>query len=156
MQAMRTISIILIIIGLVFGLFGLKSLYRDNIYAKASTVAKASVTSAEIKPMSGKAVGSIRLILSYLRDGVADSTEYKFTEEFTNKNPLPTEAELKAKTYYVRYVPLEKRSKNTPNWLMVNSTGEFNGWYGRSQFGQMFVFILLGFMVRMFGLKRSI
>lgn len=155
-RRLRTIGIIIIIAGIIFGISGVKSYLRDDAYAKASVVSTASVKSAEIKPMSGKAVGSIRLILTYVRDGVADSTELNFAEAYSDNNPLPTEVELKAVSYYVRYVPKEKRSENIPNWVMVNRTGEFEGFYGRSSFGQMFTLILLGFMVRMFGRKKSV
>ncbi len=151
---MRIISILLFIIGIIFGLFGVRSYWRDDAYAKASTVVKASVISAEVKPMSGKAVGSIRLVLSYMRDGVADSIEHNFSEAYSDKDPLPTEEELKAASPYVRYMPREKRSKTIPNWVLVSNNGEFESGYGRSSFGQMFTFILLGLMVSIFGRKR--
>jgi hypothetical protein len=151
---MRIISIILIIIGIIFGLLGVRSYLRDKSYEEASIAVKASVISAEVKPMSGKAVASIHIYLSYMRDGVADSIKYNFSEVYSDKDPLPTEEELKAAPPYVRYVPEEKRSKTIPNWVMVSSNGEFDGLYGRSLFGQMFTFILLGLMVSIFGRKR--
>lgn len=152
---MKTLGVVLIIIGIIPGLLGVRSYLRDDAYVKASIAVKSSVKSVEIKPMSGKAVASIHLVLSYIRDGVADSTEHNFAQEYTDKCPLPTVEEFKATSYYVRYVPKEKRSEMIPNWVMVSSEGEFDGLYGRALFGQMFTFILLGFMVRMFGRERS-
>lgn len=153
---MRIISIILIITGIIFGLFGVRSYWRDDAYAKASIIVKASVISAEVKPMSGKAVASIRLVLSYKRDGGLDSLEHHYSEAYSSQNPLPTVEKLKAASPCVRYVPKDKRSKMSPNWVLVSDNGEFEGWYGRSSFMQMFTFILLGIMVRMFGKKRQI
>lgn len=152
---MKTISIILIVVGIIFGLLGVRSYWRDNAYEKASTAVRASVKSAEVKPMSGKAVGSIRLVLTYLHDGMEDSIEHNYTEVYTVNNPLPTVEELKASSLYVRYVPKQKRSEKVPNWVLVSSDGEFDGMYGRSLFGQMFTFILVGFMIKLFGRRKQ-
>lgn len=151
---MKIISVILISIGIIFGMFGIRSYMRDNAYAEASIVVKASVKSAEIKPNPWKAVGSIKTVLTYMRDGVADSLEYHFTEAYTINDSLPTEDEIKATSFYVRYVPAETRSERIPNWVIVNNNGEFQGWYGQSQFGQMFNFVLIGYMIRMFARKK--
>lgn len=62
---MRIIGVIFIILGILAGLLGVRSYLRDDAYAKASTTVKAFVKSAEVKPMSGKAVGSIRLVLAF-------------------------------------------------------------------------------------------
>lgn len=153
---MRTIGIIIIIIGIIFGIFGVRSFLRDNAYVNASVVVKASVISAEVEPNPWKNVDHVRLVLSYMRDGVTDSIENNYTDVYSKDDARVSEEELKAATHFVRYVPKEKRSGNIPNWLMVNSNGEFEGSYGRSSFVQMFTLILLGFMVRMFGRKRSI
>ncbi|GAB1454478.1 hypothetical protein MASR2M47_45340 [Draconibacterium sp.] len=154
-NVMKVIGIILILISIIFGVFGVRSYLRDDAYAKTSTIVKASVKFAEVKLMSGKAVGSIRMVLIYMHDGVADSIEHNFSQDYSNNNPLPTVEELKTASLYVRYVPKEKRTKTTPNWVLVSKNEEFEGWYGRSSFKQMFTFILLGFMVRIFGRKRS-
>lgn len=152
---MRIIGTTLIIIGFIFGLLGIRSYWRDDTYEKASTVVKASVKSVEIKPMSGKAVGSIRMVLNYMRDGIADSIEHNFSAAYSNKDPLPTVKQLHTTPFYVRYVPKGKRSETIPNWVIVSNNGEFDGSYGLSSFGQMLTFILMGFMVRMFGLPHS-
>lgn len=152
---MKIISIILVVVGIIFGLLGVRSYWRDNAYEKASNAVRASVKSAEVKPMSGKAVGSIRLVLTYLHDGMEDSIEHNYTEAYTVNNPLPTVDELKASSLYVRYVPKQKRSEKVPNWVSVSSDGEFDGMYGRSLFGQMFTFILVGFLIRLFGRRKQ-
>lgn len=152
---MRIIGNILILIGIFFGLFGVRSYLRDKSYGEASTVVKASVKSVEVKPKSGKGMVGIEMVLTYMRDGATDSIEHNFSEAYSNKDPLPTEEEIMKSSIYVRYVPKEKRSEKIPDWLMVNSNGEFEGSYGLSSFGQMFSFILLGLMVRMFGKKRQ-
>ena len=152
---MRIISIILIIIGIVFGLLGVRSYWREKSYEKASIAVKALVKSAEVKPKSGKGMVGIEMILTYNRDGVADSIEHNFSAPYSTNNPMPAEVELKAASYYVRYVPTEKRSKTIPNWVMVSNNGKFDGLYGRALFGQMFTFIVLGFMVKIFSRKRS-
>lgn len=153
---MRIISVILISLGILFGIFGFRSYLRDDRYVKASVVVKASVISAKVEPNPWKNVDHVRLVLLYMRDGVTDSIENNYTDVYSKDELRTSEEELKAATHYVRYVPKEKRSKNIPNWVMVNSNGEFEGFYGLSSFGQMFSFILLGFMVRRFGRKKSI
>lgn len=153
---MRTIGIIIIIIGILFGIFGVRSYLRDDRYVKASVVVKASVISAEVEPNPWKNVDHVRLVLSYMRDGVTDSIENNYTDVYSKDDARVSEEELKAATHYVRYVPKEKRGENIPNWVIANSTGEFEGSFGRSSFVQMFTLILLGFMIRMFGRKRSV
>lgn len=153
---MRIIGNILILIGIIFGVFGVRSYLRDDAYAKESTVVKASVISAEVEPMSGKAVGSIHMVLTYMHDGVADTIEHNFSEAYSNNNPLPKVEELMKSSLYVRYVPKEKRNERIPNWVLVSNKEEFEGFYGRSSFGQMFAFILLGLMIKMFGNKKQI
>lgn len=105
--------------------------------------------------MSGKAVGSIYLVLTFLRDGVEDIIEHNYSESYSIDDPLPSIEELSAASYYVRYVPKEKRSEKFPDWVLVTSNGEFDALYGRSSFGQMFTFILLGFMIKFFGIRNK-
>ena len=151
---MKAFGILLIIVGIICGLLGARSYWQDNTYKKASIAVKASVVSVEVKPMSGKAVASIKMVLSYLRDGVADSTAHNFSMAYTNKNPLPAVQELQASLLYVHYVPRVKRSETSyPNRVVVSGNGVYDGFYNRALFGQMFTFVLLGFMVRKFGKK---
>lgn len=149
---MRIIGVILILLGIIFGLLGVRSYLRDTAYGKASIAVKASVKSVEIKPMSGKAVASIRREIYYMRDGVADSTEQSFAEAFTQNDPLPTPAELQAAELYVRYVPKSRRTETAfPDRVMVSSNEEYGGYYNSALFGQMFTFVLLGLMIRYLG-----
>ncbi|MEE1884211.1 hypothetical protein [Pedobacter flavus] len=141
---MRIIGVIFIILGILAGLLGVQSYLRDDAYAKASTTVKAFVKSAEVKPMSGKAVGSIRLVLAFLRDGVEDTLEYSYSEAFSINDPLSTVEELKSRTPYVRYVPKEKRSKNMPDWVMVSNKDKHDGAYGQTGFSWMLKFLIVG------------
>ncbi len=154
---MKIISVVLISIGILSGLLGTKSFWRDQAYEKASIPVKGSVEWLEFKPMSGKAVASIAIMLSYIRDGIVDSTEHQFSILYTTSDPLPTEEELKAAPYYVRYVPKEKRNETTfPNRVMVSNGLAYEGFYNHALFGQMFTFILLGLMIRLFGRKKQL
>jgi len=153
---MKVIGILLIIIGIVSGLLGVRSYMRDGAYAKASVVVKSSVKWAEVKPNPWKSTVSIKLMLSYIRDGVPDSLEHNYSQFYSKDEPLPTIEKLKAAPPYVRYVPEEKKSEKIPNWVLVSNNGEFEGLYGRSLFVQMFTFILLGIMVRMFFRKKQV
>ena len=152
---MRIIGVILILFGILAGLLGVRSYLRDDAYAKASTTVKASVKSAELKPMSGKAVGSIRLVLAFLRDGVEDTLEHNYSEAYSINDPLPTLEELNAASLYIRYVPKEKRSKNTPDWVMVSNKDKHDGVYGRSGFSWMMNFFLLGFILIIYSRVRK-
>lgn len=146
---MKILGNLLIIIGIISGLLGVRSYWRDYTYKKASIAVKASVKSVEIKPFSGKAVAGIDYTLNYMRDGIADSTKYNTTEEYSFKNPLPTAEELQATPFYVRYVPQNRRTETSfPNRVTVNNNGKYEGFYNRAVFGQMFVLILLGYMVK--------
>lgn len=146
---MKIIGIILIILGVIFGLFGIRSYWHDCTYKKASIAVKACVKSVEIKPFSGKAVAGIYYTLNYMHDGIIDSTKYNTTEEYSFKNPLPTKEKLQAASFYVRYVPQNRRTKTSfPNRVTVNNNGKYEGFYNRALFGQMFVLILLGYMVK--------
>lgn len=152
---MRIIGFILIIFGIISGLLGVRSYLRDDAYAKASTTVKASVKSAEVKPMSGKAVGSIRMVLAFLRDGVEDTLEHNFTEAYSVNDPLPTLEELYTSSLYVRYVPKEERSKNTPDWVMVSNKDKHDGVYGSSGFSWMMNFFLLGILLIIYSRIRK-
>jgi hypothetical protein len=152
---MKVIGILLIIFGIISGLLGVRSYLRDDAYAKASTTVKASVKSAEVKPMSGKAVGSVRLVLTFLRDGVEDTLEHSYSEAFSFNDPLPTIEELNAASLYIRYVPKEKRSKNIPDWVMVSNKDKHDGVYGRSGFTWMINFFLLGIILIIYSRVRK-
>ena len=152
---MRIIGTILIIFGILSGLLGVRSYLRDSAYAKASTTVKASVKSAEVKPMSGKGVASIRMVLAFLRDGVEDTLENSYAQAYSiNDDPLPTPEELNTASLYVRYVPKEKRSKNIPDWVMVSSKDKHDGVYGRTGFSWMLKFLILGIFLIIYSRVR--
>jgi hypothetical protein len=146
---MKILGILLIVLGIIIGMFGVRSYWRDYTYKRASIAVKASVKSVEIKPFSGKAVAGIYYTLNYMRDGIADSTKYNTTEEYSFKNPLPTKEKLQAVSFYVRYIPKEKRRETSfPNQVLVSHNMEYEGFYNRALFGQMLVLILLGYIVK--------
>lgn len=122
---------------------GIRKYWREHLYVKASIVEKAKVLSAYVKPNPFKAIGSIRMELTFMREGRFDTIEYDFSE-----------TAYKAKTYYVRFVPRKNRREWIPNWLIVGNEQKFDGHYGRTQFGIMFTLFLLGLMIRKFGRMR--
>lgn len=152
---MKVIGILLILLGIISGLLGVRSYLRDSAYAKASTTVKASVKSAEVKPMSGKGVASIRMVLAFLRDGVEDTLENSYAKAYSINDPLPTPEELHTASLYVRYVPKEKRSKNIPDWVMVSNKDKHDGVYGRTGFEWMFKFLILGFFLIIYSRVRK-
>lgn len=153
---MRIVSTILITIGIIFGLFGTWTFWREYGYEKARVVAKGTVSSVRTEPVRS-GLTNILYTLTYLRDGATDSIEHKITEEWTDKNPLPTEAQLQSQTFYIHYVPEEKRSETVyPKRVMVLDSEDYPSFNYPTSFGQMFTFILMGFMVRMFGRKKTI
>ena len=151
---MRIIGVIFIILGILSGLLGVRSYLRDSAYAKASTTVKASVKSAEVKPMSGKGVASIRMVLAFLRDGVEDTLVNSYAKAYSINDPLPTPEELHTASLYVRYVPKEKRSKNIPDWVMVSSKDKHDGVYGRTGFSWMLKFLILGIFLIIYSRVR--
>ncbi len=151
---MRVIGTALIIIGFVSGLLGVRSYMRDDAYAKASVVVKSSVKWAEVKPNPLKSTVSIKLMLSYKRDGVPDSLEHNYSQFYSKDEPLPNVIKLKAATPHIRYVPKEKRSKNIPDWVMVSNENKHDGAYGQSAFGWMFNFMIPGIFLIIYSRVR--
>lgn len=140
---------------MVFGLFGVWSFWRDFRYEKARTVTQAKIASVKIEPIRS-GLSNILYTLTYLRDGVADTIEHKITEQFTTKNPLPPIAQLQSQTFYIHYVPEERKNEASfPNRVMVLESKTYPGFYNRASFGQMVTFTLMGFMARLFYLKKQ-
>lgn len=153
---MKTISRILIITGIVFGLLGLRSYWRDYTFKKASSVVQASVISVNVTPIRS-GLSSIQYSLGYSRDGMNDTLHHTITEAYTTLHPLPTLSQLKSESFYIHYVPENKRNETSfPYRTHVNKNGIYGGFYNRALFGQMVAFILLGYMVRMFGKKQTV
>lgn len=153
---MRKVGTVLIVIGILFGLFGVWTFWREYGYEKARIVTKATVSSVRTEPIRD-GLSNILYTLTYLRDGTTDTTEHKITEQWTDKNPLPTLEQLQAQTFYIHYVPKEKRSETVyPRRVMVLDSEDYPSFYYPTSFGQMFTFILMGFIVRWFFPKKRV
>lgn len=147
---MKAVSLILIFIGIFMGLLAARSFWLDCRYEKASVSTEATISSMKIEPIRD-GLSNVLYSLTYLRDGEIDTTEHKVTEQFTNKTPLPTIEQFQSNTFYIRYVPADRRDETSfPNRVMVLGAKTYPGFYNRALFGQMLIFILLGFMVRAF------
>ena len=152
---MKVVGILFIILGIISGLFGVRSYLRDDAYAKASVVAESTVKWAKVEPnSSGKTNASISLMLLYMRDGVLDSLEETYPQFFSREEPLPTVEELKSRKLHIRYVPKTNRAKNIPDWVMVSNKDEHYGLYGRSGFKWMFSFITAGILFLVYNRVR--
>lgn len=152
-KVMRILGILLILPGIISGLLGVRSYLRDTAYARESIVVPSSVKWAEVKPNPWKSTVSIKLMLSYMRDGIPDSLEHNYSQFYSNDEPLPTVEKLKAATPHIRYVPKEKRTKNIPDWVMVSSKEQHDGVYGRSSFSWMINFFISGIFLIIYSKK---
>lgn len=72
---------------------------------------------------------NILYTLTYLRDGATDTTEHKMTEQWTDKNPLPTTEQLQAQTFYSYYVP--EKVKLCQAEVVVLNSEDYPGFYYR-------------------------
>lgn len=152
---MRKVGTVLIVIGILFGLFGVWTFWREYGYERTRIVTKATVSSVRTEPIRD-GLSNILYTLTYLRDGTTNTTEHKITEQWTDKNPLPTMAQLRTQTFFIHYVPKEKRSKTAyPGRVMVLDSEDYPSFYYPTAFGQMFTFILMGFIVRWFFPKKQ-
>ncbi len=152
---MKAIGILFIIFSILSGLLGVRSYLRDDAYAKASVVVNSSVKWAEVKPNPWKSTVSIKLMLIYMRDGVADSLEHNYSQFYSKDNPLPTIEKLKAATPPIRYLPKEKRSKNIPDWVMVSNKDKHDGAYGQTGFSWMLKFLIPGIFLIIYSRVRK-
>jgi len=75
--------IIIIIIGIIFGLLSIRSVWREYKYQQVVTIAKANVLSVATKPFSGKALASIQYKLVYQHDHILDTISYSTAEEYS-------------------------------------------------------------------------
>ncbi|MDD3005318.1 hypothetical protein [Flavobacterium sp.] len=152
---MKNTGKILIIIGIIFGLLSIRSVWREHKYQQVVTTAKANVLSVETKPFSGKAVASIQYKLVYQHDDVLDTISYATTEEYSIKEPLPSLEELKAVDFYVHYVPKSKQSETAfPESVSVSNMPQYESFNRFQGFGSMLVFILLGCMILYFSKNK--
>lgn len=155
----KRISIILIALGVVFGLSGVRSLLKDHGYRKSSVVVKADVIQADVKDIRTqygnyylKPTHQITQQLAFLRDGSLDTmtlesqflmyTEGKTT---TNPNPIPTAEELMKQPKYIRYVPESKKEDTAfPDRIDINTDGEYEAQNNWSPFFQMLICFVAG------------
>ncbi len=151
---MKNTSKIIIIIGIIFGLLSIRSVWREHKYQQVVTTAKATVLSVETKPFSGKTVVSIQYKLVYQHDYVPDTISYSTTEEYFIKEPLPSLEELKTVDFYVHYVPKPKQIEATFfDHIYINNDSIYKAEY-RFTF---FVYMLFCFVVALFfRTKKSI
>ncbi len=113
------------------GYWELGSIGVNTCMLKQVLLKKAKELSAYVKPNPFKAFGSIRMELTFMREGRFDTIEYDFSE-----------TAYKAKTYYVRFVPRKNRREWIPNWLIVGNEQKFDGHYGRTPNGLLLLLIL--------------
>jgi hypothetical protein len=162
---MKNVGKILIIIGIIFGLFGTRSVWKDYTYRKASVVVKAKVVFAEIKDIRTKygnyylkPTHQINQKLAFLRDGSMDTISLQsnfllYTEGKTikNPNPIPTVEQLMKGVKYVRYIPESKKNETTfPDRIDINNDGKYEAEYKLSYFFNMLFCIVFGRILHLF------
>ncbi len=163
---MKNTGKLIIIIGIIFGLLGISSAWKDYTYRKASVVVKAEIASAEINDIRTKhgnyylkPTHHIHQSLVFLRDGKMDTillksnfllyTEGRFLD---NPNPVPEVDQLMKQDKYVRYVPDNKKKETAfPDRIDINSDGIYEAEY-RFTF---FVYMMFCFVVALFFRTRK-
>lgn len=163
-NAGQRIATLLVVLGVIFGLLGIRSIWRDYAYRKASIIAKAEVLSVEIKDIRSKhgnyyirPTHHISQQLTFLRDGKPDTltleseflmyTEGKITK---NPNPVPTAEQLMKQEKHVRFVPESKKNETAfPERIDINDNGEYEAKYRLSFFFNMLFCFLAGGMIRL-------
>ncbi|MCK9453393.1 MAG: hypothetical protein M0Q90_16985 [Bacteroidales bacterium] len=169
---MKNTGKILIIIGIIFGLLGISSVWKDYTYRKASVVVKGKILSVEIKDIRAKygnyylkPTHHIDQHLTFLRDGSMDTITLKsnfllYTKGKTTKNPnpIPTVEQLMKHEKYVRYVPESKKNETVfPERIDINNNREYVAQHRTSFFFNMvFCFVFGGILNLFFRTKKSI
>ena len=150
--------------GFFFGLLGIRSLWREYNYQKASVVAKAKILSIEIKDIRTngnyylKPTHRITYQLVFFRDGMMDtltdtSSFLLYTEGKTSKNPnpIPTIKQLMKQERYVRYVPESKKKETVfADRIHINNNGSYESNNKFQAFFSMIIFVSLGYFIRYF------
>jgi predicted GH43/DUF377 family glycosyl hydrolase len=162
---MKNAGKILFVLGVVFGLLGIWSVWRDYTYRKASVVVKAEVLSAEIKDIRTKYTNyylkpthHITHHLAFERDGVIDTLIDKsnfllYTGDKTikNPNPIPTVEQLMKQEKYVRYVPESKKNETAfPDRIDINNDGKYVTEHRLSFFLKMLFCFVFGGILNLF------
>lgn len=166
---MKNVGNLLVIIGLGFGLFGVRSVWNDYTYRKASVVRKAKVLSVEIKDLRSKygnyylrPTHLIAQQLAFFRDSCMDTITlnsnfllYSEGKTSKNPNPIPTAEELMNQEKYVRYVPESKKKETAfSERIDISDNGDYESFNRFQHFVSMTVIILLGFMIKYFSIRK--
>jgi len=158
---------VLIILGVVYGLFGIRSFLREYSYQKGSIVVKATILSVEIKDIRTngnyylKPTHHITYHLRFLRDGNMDTLSEKSNfllypdgTTINNPNKIPSVGQLMKQEKYVRYVPKSKKKETSfPDRIDINNNGEYESFNSFQFFISMVSMILLGLLIRSFSKK---
>ncbi len=168
-NAINYIGKALIVLGVVFGLLGISSVWKDYTYRKASVVVKAQILSVEIKDVRTK-YGNYYLKpthhivqqLTFLRDGSMDTIILKsnfmlYTEarHLDNPNPVPIVEKLMNKEKYVRYIPTNNKNETAfPDRIDINNNGEYEAQHKISYF-LICCFVFGGILHLFFRTKKS-
>lgn len=145
---MQKFSNTLLILALIFVLFGGRSYWREYKHRRASVSIKVDVSSVIIKPIRN-GLSTVYYTLTFIRDGVKDTLEHKITHVYTVENPLPSKEDLQSAQFFVHYIPESKKSKTPfPNRIFINNTAEYDLVYGKSCFLISFFLILVSYLIK--------
>jgi hypothetical protein len=145
---MKIVSNILIGLGVIFGIFAVRAIWRNYSYQKASVVVKAQLVSVELENIK-PTVAKIFYTLTFVRDGYTDTIINSDMKVHYKDDPLPSMEELKSVTRYVRYVPIDNRTKTAfPDQIIINENGEYEHSYMLSYLVYMMVCGLFAYMLR--------
>jgi len=153
---MQTISKLCVILGIVLGLFGLRSFWRDYGYRKASTAVKAEVISVEVNEVKST-VSQIVYTLVFIRDNYPDTIIHTTSRNHNFMDPLPSLETLKMATKYVRYVPDNKKADTAfpERFYVIDNSSDYYESMGRSWFLNMTIFIFFGYMIKPWRLQTG-
>ncbi len=150
MKLMKYIGNIVIVFGIVFGLFAIRSFWVDWRYENASISVKANVLSVEVKKVKPM-VASLIYVLQYMRDSKLDTIVHKKNVVYSLEEPLPSNEKLKNKPQYVRYVPEGNLLQTSlSSQIIVNDDGEYDSEFRYSKFITVFVCGFIGYFIRRF------
>ena len=147
---MKTVRNLFVFLAIISFFFGIRSFWRDYSHRKASVASKATVLTVVIKPIRS-GLASIVYSIAYMRDDVTDIMDVRTTDDYTYKDPLPSMEELRAATFYVHYVPKDKKGDSAfPDRILVNSSAEFDLPYSHGWFIRIVIFLVIAYLIRPF------
>jgi hypothetical protein len=145
---MKIVSNILIGLGVVFGIFAVRAIWRNYSYQKASVVVKAQLVSVELENIK-PTVAKIFYTLTFVRDGYTDTIINSDMKVHYKDDPLPSIEKLKMEPQYIRYVPASNLEQTSfPNRIIVNKDGEYDGVFRYSNFLTAFVCGFIGYILK--------